>query len=321
MRMEVSLKLVAAAAIAALTLTSTMARVDAFGDAGHRVIGRIAELRLRDTRALAEIRRILKQRETLADAAVWPDVIKNPLYEDEDTALFRLNHPAHDTYHYANLPFQSPRYDLAVLGARPSDIVQTAREAIRVLRGTSRFFTRREALRVLAHLTGDVHQPLHTGNAFLTASAPLQFIVPDGATGWRSTLGGNALVYGPANRFNLHSYWDSHAVNLSMGQDDVEGYAARLFKQVPVVPGWRSEGDAESWPAQWASESLALARDAHKGISLLEYIGPDDQNRTPHRWTIRQPAGYDDLAKSRVPAQLAAAGYRLAATLQAIWPN
>ena len=30
-------------------------------------------------------------RDTLADASVWPDTIKDPLYEDADTASFRLN--------------------------------------------------------------------------------------------------------------------------------------------------------------------------------------------------------------------------------------
>jgi hypothetical protein len=315
------LRVAAGLAVAALFLATTTAGLGAFGDAGHRIVGRIAELHLRNSRALGELGKILKPNETLADAAVWPDVIKNPLYEDDDTALFRLNHPAHDTYHYANLPFQAPRYEPSVTGARPTDIVQTARECIRVLRGTSRVFTRREALRVLAHLVGDVHQPLHTGNAFVSASTPLEFVVPKGPAGWRSTLGGNTLVYGPEHRFNLHSYWDSHAVNISMGQDDIAGYATRLFNQVPVAPGWRTGGDAETWPEQWATESLALARDAHRNLALLEYIGPDDQKRFAHRWTVRQPAGYDDFAKSRVPAQLAAAGYRLAATLQAIWPN
>jgi hypothetical protein len=212
----------------------------AFGDSGHRVIGRLAELHLRDSRALEEVRRILRPNETLADASVWPDTIKNPLYEDEDTARFRLNHPGHDTYHYANLPFQADRYSLDAPGARSTDLAQVARESIRVLRGDSRTFTPREALRMLAHLAGDIHQPLHAGNAFISASGPLRFVLPEGPTGWRPTLGGNALVYGPQDRFNLHSYWDAHAVNISMGKEDVthlrraplpRGAAARRLAQ------------------------------------------------------------------------------------------
>lgn len=304
-----------------LLLVLSPAPMGAFGDAGHRVMALIAERHLEGSRALSEVRKILRPRETLGEAAVWPDVIKNPLYEDVDTPRFRLDHPAHDTYHYANLPFQTERYDLSVPGARPTDMVQTMREAIRVLQGRSSVFRPREALRLLAHLTGDVHQPLHVGNAFVSAGAPLGFVVPEGPTGWRTALGGNLLVYGPEDRFNLHAYWDSHAVNISMRDDDVPAYAARLLSEIPVKPGWIDSGPVDTWPAQWAGESLALAREAHDGIVLLVEIGPDAAKRYPHRWRIRQPDGYDALARARVPTQLAAAGYRLAATLKAIWPD
>ncbi len=88
----------------------------AFGDEGHRTVGLLAEMhlkppRLAGARALTETRRILRPQETLADAAVWPDTIKSATYEDGDTALFRLAHPAQDTYHYTNPPFQAERYD------------------------------------------------------------------------------------------------------------------------------------------------------------------------------------------------------------------
>jgi hypothetical protein len=307
----------AVAAIAALMAPS----LGAFGDAGHRVIGRLAEIHLRDSRALHEVRRILRPDETLADASVWPDTIKNPLYEDEDTARFRLNHPGHDTYHYANLPFQADAYALDVPGTRPTDIVQIARESIRVLQGNSTMFTEREALRMLAHLTGDVHQPLHAGNAFVSASGPLRFVEPEGPTGWRPTLGGNALLYGPEHRFNLHSYWDTHAVNLGMRGDDVLTYTTRLLQEQPVRDEWRDSGDVVDWPIRWATEVLGPAKEAHDGIRIVEYLGPDAAKRTAHRWLIEQPADYDDRARRIVPVQLAKAGHRLAATLKAIWPD
>lgn len=301
-------------------LVATSGTLRAYGESGHRIVGLLAEMHLRDSRALAEVRRILKPQESLADASVWPDTIKNPLYEDEDTPLFRLEHPGHDTYHYANLPFQTDAYALTVAGARPSDMVQTMRECIRVLRGESTAFRPRPALRMLAHLVGDVHQPLHVGNAFVSAEGPLRFVLPSGPTGWRTALGGNMLVYGPEDRFNLHSYWDTHAVNITLGRDDPPAYAARLFKQ-RQTDDWRNEGDVDSWPAQWATESIALSRQAHAGVELLTYLGPDLNGRNPHRWRIRQPKGYDELARRHVPRQLAAAGQRLARTLRTIWAD
>jgi hypothetical protein len=169
-------------------------------------------------------------------------------------------------------------------------------------------------------LTGDIHQPLHVGNAFVSARVPLAFIVPKGPTGWRTTLGGNALVYGPEDRFNLHSYWDSHGVNLAMGKDDLQAFATRIFA-VPVDRRWNGSGDPATWPEQWANDALMFAKDVHKEIVLVADIGPDDARRTPHRWRVTQPPSYDDLARKRLPLQLAAGGYRLAATLKAIWPD
>jgi hypothetical protein len=307
-------RLVALAAILACA-----SPLGAFGDSGHRIVGRVAELHLQGSRALTEVRRILRPQETLADAAVWPDTIKDPLYEDGDTPLFRLAHPAQDTYHYTNIPFQAAKYDPGLPGARPTDILQMTRECIRVLRGSSTTFTERDALRMLAHLVGDMHQPIHVGNGFVGASGPLLFVLPQGATGWRTTVGGNALVYGPQDRFNLHSYWDTHIVNLAMRSDDVPTYAANLFSQLPVAPEWRDTGDPDAWPARWVDDSLVHAKEAHQGIRLTMYLGPDEARRTPHRWRIEQPAGYDDRSRARVRIQLAKGGYRLGAVLKSIW--
>jgi len=292
----------------------------AFGDAGHRVIGLVAELHLANSRALREARRILRPNETLADASVWPDTIRDPAYEDGDTPLFRLGHPAHETYHYTNIPFQAERYAPDLPGAHAADIVQTAGECIRVLRGQSQAFRPRDALRMLAHLVGDIHQPLHTGNSFVATTGALRFVVPEGPTGWRSTLGGNALRYGPNDSFNLHAYWDSHAVNLAMQKQGVTAFAARLVKERGAPQAWRNAGDAETWPEEWATEVLPLARTAHADIRLLEHLAPDGAQRG-HRWRIAQPADYDALARRRISEQLARGGYRLAATLRAIWPD
>lgn len=316
MRLRPAGPLLCLAAIVAVGST-----LGAFGDSGHRIVSRVAELHLQGSRAMTEVRKILRPQETLGDASVWPDTIKDPLYEDGDTPLFRLQHPAQDTYHYTNVAFQSAKYDLSLPGARPTDILQITRECVRVLRGRSKTFTPREALRMLAHTVGDLHQPLHTGNSFVAASGPLRFVLPDGPTGWRTTAGGNALVYGPEDRFNLHSYWDTHIVNLAMRKDDVETYASRLVSELPIAADWKDTGDPDGWAERWVNEGLGYARDAHQGIRLTTDLGPDEAGRVPHRWRIEQPAGYDDRSRSRIRIQLAKGGYRLAALLKAIWAD
>jgi hypothetical protein len=171
--------------LGAVVALSTAASLGAFGESGHRTVGRIAEIHLDGSRAMREVRAILRPGETLADAAFWPDRIKNETYEDGDTALFRLKHPGHEVYHYTDLPFQAERYDPAATGAHWVDIVRMTRECIRVLRGSSQVFSRREALRLLAHFVGDIHQPLHVGQGFVSAEGPPRFVVPAGAAGWR----------------------------------------------------------------------------------------------------------------------------------------
>jgi S1/P1 nuclease len=322
MRMRDVLKSrIAVLACTGLLVTWLTSTAGAFGEEGHRIVGLVAELHLKGSRALAEARRILRPQETLADAAVWPDTIKTPSYEDGDTGPFRLEHPAHDTYHYTNVPFQAAAYQPDVPGAWPSDILQITRECVRVLRGASTSFTPREAIRMLAHLVGDMHQPVHVGNGFVAASGPLRFVEPRGATGWRPTVGGNVLVYGPEDRFNLHSYWDSHIVNLAMRNDDVPAYAARLMAEVPAAPAWRETGDPDAWPERWVNESLGYAREAYRDIRIVAYLGADPSGRIPHRWRIEQPRGYDDRSRARIRTQLARGGYRLAAILRAIWPG
>jgi S1/P1 Nuclease len=316
MKSRVASPLLTVAAIVALASTP-----GAFGESGHRIIGRVAELHLEGSRALGEARKVLRPKETLGDASVWPDTIKDPLYEDGDTPLFRLDHPAQDTYHYTNIPFQASKYDPSLPGARPTDILQITRECVRVLRGRSNAFTPREALRMLAHTVGDMHQPLHAGNSFVSASGPLRFVLPEGPTGWRTTAGGNALVYGPQDRFNLHSYWDAHIVNLAMGKDDVAAYATRLVTELPVAPEWKDTGDPDAWPERWVTEALVYAKDAHQDIRLTIYLGPDEPRGVPHRWRIEQPAGYDDRSRARIRIQLAKGGYRLAGLLKSIWPG
>jgi hypothetical protein len=91
--------------------------------------------------------------------------------------------------------------------------------------------------------------------------------------------------------------------------------------EVAVAADWKDAGDPDAWPERWLNEGLGYARDAHEGIRLTTYLGPDDAARVPHRWRIEQPASYDDRSRAHVRIQLAKGGYRLASLLRAIWPG
>ena len=73
---------------------------------------------------------------------------QRPARGEAHVATRGLAHPAQDTYHYTNVPIQAQKYDPSLPGARPTDILQMTREAIRVLRGTSKAFAPRDALRM-----------------------------------------------------------------------------------------------------------------------------------------------------------------------------
>ena len=66
-----------------------------------------------------------------------------------------------------------------------------------------------------------------------------------------------------------------------MRNDDVATYAAKLVSELPVAPEWKDTGDPDGWPVRWVNDSLVYAKDAHEGVRLTTYLGPDDAGRVP----------------------------------------
>jgi hypothetical protein len=68
-----------------------------------------------------------------------------------------------------------------------------------------------EALRLLVHFVGDIHQPLHCGTGFYQFSdgGVVQLITdPQAADGKPNDRGGNLLFYGQEATDQLHALWD-----------------------------------------------------------------------------------------------------------------
>jgi hypothetical protein len=77
--------------------------------------------------------------------------------------------------------------------------------------------SKRIALRVLIHLVGDIHQPLHCGTGYYDVrnlARPKLISRPSEAARFRNTedRGGNQLFYGTGKFDELHAYWDSVCV-------------------------------------------------------------------------------------------------------------
>jgi hypothetical protein len=192
-----------------------------WGISRHELIAGTAEAFLA-ANAKAEVERILAPvNQVMADLGGWADRVKNRRPnegDDPDTAAFlsdarnRNNGP----WHYVNLPLDAEEYSRERYPAftRDDDVVQIIGEGVRVLMGNSDRFSELNALRLVTHLVGDVHQPIHVGCCFIDKSDQIAKLVgdPDVAAemNLQSDRGGNNLILPIGNSgVSLHAYWDS----------------------------------------------------------------------------------------------------------------
>jgi hypothetical protein len=169
-------------------------------DLGHRIVARIADLRLTPHTRDA-VRDILDGQST-ADASVWADNIKN------------YRHDA-DPLHYVNIPLRAKAYIPARHCPKGRCIIAAIEHDRQVLSDpTVSRDERAEALRFLIHFMGDLHQPLHDGD--------------------NNDRGGNQrLVTFLGHQTNLHKVWDGELID-SSGVDQ-EGYFAYLRGRMDSV--------------------------------------------------------------------------------------
>lgn len=220
--------------------------VPAWSALGHRLVGDLAERHLQPSTESA-VRTLLagEPEPTLAGVANWADTLRTTDPEN----FKRTSH-----WHYVNLPDHSCSYDAArdcadgqcVVGA-----IQTQR-AILADRHQPRE-ARRDALKFLVHLVGDVHQPMHAGNRGDKGGNQFQIslrtdLAPEAYARNRYTDG----VMGT----NLHAIWDYYIL-AAAGLDEPQ-YAARL----DTLP-WPPLTTPLSAPQSWADESCGLVDARH----------------------------------------------------------
>jgi hypothetical protein len=99
---------------------------------------------------------------------IAPRLSATPTAEE---AAFAEENPRHHLFHYTDVPIQQSLYRAGTAGTRTDDVVQVITHAVNVLRGRApnhgpAVLNERNALWLLAHLIGDVHQPLHVGTIY-----------------------------------------------------------------------------------------------------------------------------------------------------------
>jgi hypothetical protein len=273
--------------------------VEAWNATGHRIVAAIAYDHL-SPQAKARVDELLKQhpdfgnlapRDAFLAASVWPDTIKGDSRFFDDTLPNPKPTPLlpgfpsmarHTDWHYIDLPFSMDGTRLEQ-AKKPNALV----ELRRILREPSLAVY---DLPWLVHLTGDVHQPLHCASRF-TKSLP------------HGDQGGNLVFVTPGR--NLHSLWDGLA-GYDTGNAYIDRFADAVSAEFTALDG--AHPIVSKDPKVWIAEGLALAQREVYTFGT----GTGDRDHP-----IALPESYEYKARQVSRIQLAKAGFRLAAVLNA----
>jgi hypothetical protein len=342
-----------------LALATAFVSVDvlAWGNDGHRAVGAIASKLLKGSNAEKQIAALLLPGETLESITVWADCVKGSFCGPQTPEMLEYvaRNARHSEYHYTDVPFQKTHYHLGDVGTADVDIVQTLKQAIAVLQGKTdpalnpQGFTRRQALLLIAHLAGDIHQPLHVGAAFVGKDG--KFVIPEkhddiDTVNIFDARGGNNLlldddkiaalsaavipgeakplpagmVKSPTKPF--HSYWDTTVVDYAMRRISTrtpEQFAQKVIDGKPDVA--MNSGEAGSWPLQWANDSLAMSKLAYTGVTTGKMSTQTSRKgETYYTFALETTPNYPVPSSELAKTQLIKGGYHLASLLQTIWP-
>jgi hypothetical protein len=302
----------------ALALALFASRALAWGELGHRAIGELARQRL-SSGTRAHVVAILGN-DDLAAISNWAVDVRSagrgegPLVHDAEALAFGRRFPHNDHWHYTSLPLAAVAYPDASPFTSDDDIVHAIECCIASLESPSSRaeIPHAEALRVLVHLVGDLHQPMHLAEGYYrSADAGVPQLVADATSpaGLLSDRGANALHFGEQR---LHFVWDITLVDRLAAARTPSDLAALLAHEaVPRDP----TGPASSWARQWVADVLPFAREAYAGI---EFRGFSTDARYGPTWEVRWPADYESRSIAHVRVLLARAGYRLASLLERI---
>lgn len=313
----------------------------AWGPEGHQTVGAIADQLITGTHAATQVKTILGGL-SLQQASVWADcakgvdpsrnyaytaagkypeckIFETPALEAEMSDFVRRNdtncnpklgeESCHKQYHYTDVAIQHDSYQRGWVGTRDDDIVNAVAATTQVLKGNAApapfsLKNQREALLLLTHYVGDLHQPLHVGAIYLDKKG--KRVNPDTGTFdiQTDTRGGNKLMLTGTNQ-NLHAVWD--AIPMSLTASHVN---AALLKQARGIPA--TEGQVLDWPVSWAGDTLSGAQKAFTGLKFSTL-------QSGH-WTATLPANYNTKKQSLQKEELIKAGAHLAELLKALWP-
>jgi len=233
----------------------------AWGPMGHRIVGEIAEMRL-----LPEVKTKIRKNfniKKLSDVANWADRVRKKRSEGR--------------WHYCNIKKSKWAYKKKRDCPAGACVIEKIGHFSHALQDAELSLKRRkEALMYLVHFVGDVHQPLHLGNA-------------------RDRGGNKIRVKFKGKRTNLHALWDGKLIHLA-GKSLLQ-YSRDLSRiTASESVKWNS-----SKVTEWANESRALA------LNHAYLLGRSLNGRLSKN--------YIEISREIIELQLSKAGVRLAGLL------
>jgi hypothetical protein len=204
---------------------------------GHRLVAQIAwdHLDRHAKTTFNQYNRAMDQNpvsKSIVNASVWLDTIRARTHD-------------YDALHYIDLPFSTDGTSLPPVS--PVNAVQAVERSVNVLTNPDASPEKKGlALRILVHVVGDIHQPLH-------AATRVSRKYPEGDHG-----GNFVLLHKNRIAKNLHAYWDKGA-GLFVGKRRY-GQAWIKQKALSMEQRWSCNMAAIDLNAMdWARESHALA--------------------------------------------------------------
>lgn len=221
----------------------------------------------------------------------------------------------HKSYHFVDLPLQHPHYKAGAPGTAANDLVQALGAALaRLDKGTTAaapapvFKDDAEALRVLTHLVGDLHQPLHVGSVYLDDKGRQVDPANDAEAKAHDNSGGNTLLF---ESRTLHKSWDG--ITDTLYKSLLSGAGQAEAAKVPSTAG-----PLAGWPLAWADDTAAEAAQAFQALKIDPFV----KTGFAQGWPVSAPQpAYRQAQQTLQRAQLIKAGARLAEILHKLWPK
>ncbi|WP_316189933.1 S1/P1 nuclease [Bradyrhizobium sp. SZCCHNS1054] len=248
----------------------------AWGQEGHSIVAEVAQHRI-SAATLDKIGKLLAAESgsnavSLASIASWADDYKfEPAGKDTSG------------WHFVNIPDDQPSYNQARDCSKPCLVSAIEKTKQTLANCSATPDSRRLALKMLVHLVGDIHQPLHTTDRTDVYTS-------------KDDRGGNDVpvtFFGKTS--NLHEVWDTGIIMRTVYAWG--SYVTRL--ETSWFPGRDLSSLTGGSTADWANEAHQLAHD-------VAYDAPDDGILGVKYFTKASPV---------VDRQLAVAGVRLARIL------